>query len=234
MIKKSKLLATLLFMSVTLNLNATDIELNKDFYEFDVLNDRMIVIDFPFVITEKQFLGDKDNVSGDFEQKSLFVKIKEGTVDVSIWGGDKPILMTLHAKDNGLRRLSFINAKGDISQLKKENKEWNHDIRIAEEIEIYSKEGIVSGYEKKVLDTEFQFEDGVNAFKIERIFKEGYAFEKLEITNNTNRTIDLFEKRSLYFTQRDEFVIDAVSFNERYLLPGQKTICFLGLERKAN
>lgn len=43
-------------------------------------------------------------------------------MDVSVWGGEKPILMTLNAKPNGARRLSFMNTKGDISNLKKKIK----------------------------------------------------------------------------------------------------------------
>lgn len=229
---KRFLLSLITFLGI--NAFATDIEMNKDFYELDIQSNRMIVIDFPFTITEKQFLGNKDNVDGDFQDKSLYIRLTDGSVDVSVWGGEKPILMTLNAKPNGARRLSFMNTKGDISNLKKENKEWNHDIRVAEEIEAYSKTGAVSGYEKKTLEQEFDLDIGLSAYKIEKIFKQSYAFEKIQLLNTTNRTIDLFEKRSLYFTDRDEYIIDAVSFNERYLLPGQKTICYLGLEKKGN
>lgn len=233
-IKISSTLFTLLGVGCIVVASASEIELNKDFYEFDIQTNRMIVIDFPFVITEKQFLGTKDNVDGNFEDKSLYIRLTEGTVDVSVWGGDKPILMTLNAKPNGARRLSFINTKGDISNLKKENKEWNHDARVSEEIEMYSKKGTLSGYERKPLDVEYDFEDGVSAYKVERLINPAYAYEKIQIFNNSKKTIDLFNKRAIYFTDREDFVIDAVSFDERYLLPGQKTICYLGLEKKGN
>lgn len=223
-----------LFGMASINLNASDIELNKDFYEFDIQANKMIVIDFPFVITEKQFLGNKENVDGNFEDKSLYIRLTDGTVDVSVWGGEKPILMTLSAKPNGARRLSFINTKGEINSLKKENKEWNHDIRVSEEIEVYAKKGSLSGYEKKPIETEFEFEDGISAFKIERLFNQAYTYEKIQIMNNSKKTVDLFNKRALYFTDREDYVVDAVSFDERYLLPGQKTICYLGLVKKDN
>ena len=69
--------------------------------------------------------------------------------------------------------------------------------------------------------------------KLERLKNSSnYAFEKLLIENNSNQVIDLFSKKEFYFTKRDDYVIDAVSFDNRYLLPNQKTYCYLGLEKR--
>ena len=69
--------------------------------------------------------------------------------------------------------------------------------------------------------------------KIERLTNaSNYAFEKLIVINNTDKVIDLFSKKEFYFTKRNDYVIDAVSFNDRYLLPNQQTYCYLGLEKR--
>lgn len=68
----------------------------------------MVVIDFPFKIADHQFLGDQDTISGDMRDKSLYLKITKGFADVTVWGGDKPVLITLKAIKDGKRRISFL------------------------------------------------------------------------------------------------------------------------------
>ncbi|WP_418181413.1 hypothetical protein ACNSOL_11980 (plasmid) [Aliarcobacter lanthieri] len=215
------------------NLIAKDIELKKDFYELEIEANKMIVIDFPFKITDHRFLGDETSISGDKRDKSLYFKLSEGTVDVSIWGGDKPVLITLKAKEGGERRISFYSNSNEIETLQKELKEWNHDIKIAEQIEIYSKTNNLSGFEKQEIGLEYNINNELLVFKIERLINsKKYAFEKAIITNLTERVIDLFEQKTFYFTSKDDYIIDAVSFDDRYLLPGQKTFYYLGLEKR--
>ncbi|MEV9477569.1 hypothetical protein [Aliarcobacter butzleri] len=212
---------------------AKDIELKKDFYEIEVSADKMIVIDFPFKITSHNFLGNQNHIAGDMKDKSLFFRLKEGTVDVSIWGGKRPILITLKAIENGERKISFYQNEDEIDEVKKDNKEWNHDIKIAEQIEIYSKKNTLNGFDKVELGTEYVIEEQLSVFKIERLVNtKNYAFEKVLVSNLTEKVIDLFEQKTLYFTQRDDFIVDAVSFDDRYLLPGQKTFCYFGLEKR--
>lgn len=214
------------------NLVAADIELNRDFYEFDIIADKMVVIDFPFPITDKSFLGNKENIEGDMKEKSIYLKLKTGSVDLSIWGGEKPILITLNARDNGNRRISFYSKTNEVEKSKKDYKEWNHDIKVAEQIETYSKKGVLSGYDKTELNGEFNIDDEITLLRVERLTNAGnYAFEKYIVVNTSNKQIDLFEKKEIYFTTRDEYAVDALSADERYIVPGQNTIVYLGLEK---
>lgn len=228
-----KLKSSVLCFLLATNVFAQDVELNKDFYEFDIKADKMVVLDFPFAITDKKFLGNRNNIEGDSQEKSIYLKVTEGTVDLTVWGGEKPILISLSAKPDGQRKISFFNKKDIVSEVKKDNKEWNHDLKIAEQIEAYSKTKSLSGYEKKELNNEYVSDDEkIHVLRVERLANESnYAYEKLIVTNLSDKKIDLFEKREIYFTNRDNFVIDSVSFDNRYLIPGQRTACYLGLEK---
>ena len=80
---------------------------------------------------------------------------------------------------------------------------------------------------------EYAVDGGLMVLKIERLKNaSNYAFEKLLVTNTSNKVVDLFTKKEFYFTKRNDYVIDAVSFNDRYLLPNQQTYCYLGLEKR--
>lgn len=228
-----KLKTSILITLLATNLMSSDVELNKDFYEFDIKSEKMVVIDFPFVITDKKLLGDRNNIEGDSQEKSIYLKVTSGSVDLTVWGGEKPILITLTAKPEGQRKISFFNKKDIVAELKKDNKEWNHDLKVAEQIETYSKTGSLSGFEKVDIGSDYITPDGrLEVTRVERYANESnYAFEKLLVTNNSNQRIDLFEKKELYFTSRDNFVIDSVSVDNRYLIPGQRTVCYLGLEK---
>lgn len=231
-----KKLKSNIFVFLTLglinNVIASDVELNKDFYEFDIVADKMVVIDFPFIISDKSFLGNKENIEGDMKEKSIYLKLKSGSVDLSIWGGEKPVLITLNAKDNGDRRISFFNKVNEVEKTRKDYKEWNHDIKVSEQIESYSKKGSLSGYDKTELSSEFNINDEITLHRVERLSNaSNYAFEKYIVINTSNVLIDLFEKKEIYFTTRDEYVIDAVSADDRYLVPGQNTIVYIGLEK---
>ena len=141
---KNKRNKIILFLLLTKSLVFADsfaenIELNKEYYELDVASEKMVVIDFPFKIADHQFLGDQDTISGDMRDKSLYLKITKGFADVTVWGGDKPVLITLKAIKDGKRRISFFENPNSVKEVKKEYKEWNHDIKIAEQIEVYSK-----------------------------------------------------------------------------------------------
>lgn len=233
--KKNKLILLLL---LTQNLVfgssiAENIELNKDYYELEVASEKMIVIDFPFKIADHQFLGEQDTIGGDMKDKSLYLKIAKGSADVTVWGGEKPVLITLTAVKNGKRRISFYENPNSVKETKKEYKEWNHDIKIAEQIEVYSKKNAIAGFEAEALNGEYAVDGGLMVLKIERLKNaSNYAFEKLLVTNTSNKVIDLFTKKEFYFTKRNDYVIDAVSFNDRYLLPNQQTYCYLGLEKR--
>ena len=235
---KNKRNKIILFLLLTKSLVFADsfaenIELNKEYYELDVASEKMVVIDFPFKIADHQFLGDQDTISGDMRDKSLYLKITKGFADVTVWGGDKPVLITLKAIKDGKRRISFFENPNSVKEVKKEYKEWNHDIKIAEQIEVYSKKNAIAGFEAEVLNEEQKVDDSLSVIKIERLKNaSNYAFEKLLITNNSNKVIDLFSKKEFYFTKRNDYVIDAVSFNDRYLLPNQQTYCYLGLEKR--
>lgn len=234
-LKNSSFVAgTLLVAALSSSLFAKEIELKEDFYELDVQAEKMLIIDFPFTILDHRFLGDSDSVSGDKRDKSIYLSISEGTVDVSIWGGDKPILLTLHAKkDKGERKISFYSVEQDLKEIKKESKEWNHDIRVAEQIEAYSKTKSLAGFSKIDLGTNFSINGKLSVHKIERLENaQNYAFEKISIKNISDRVIDLFQEKSFYFTKRDDYIVDAVSFDDRHLLPGQQTFCYLGLEKR--
>ena len=87
---------------------AENIELNKDYYELEVASEKMIVIDFPFKIADHQFLGEQDTIAGDMKDKSLYLKIAKGSADVTVWGGEKPVLITLNAVKDGKRRMFKI------------------------------------------------------------------------------------------------------------------------------
>lgn len=227
-----KLLGSVLLIANSLF--AQDVELNKDFYEFDIKSDKMVVIDFPFIITDKKLLGNKNNIEGDAQEKSMYLKVTTGSVDLTVWGGEKPILITLNAKPEGQRKISFFNKKDIVGEIKKENKEWNHDLKVAEQIEAYSKTGSINGHEKIEINNEYTTTDGkINVIRVERYVNESnnYAYEKLFVTNTSREKIDLFEKKELYFTNRDNFVIDSLSLDNRYLIPGQRTVCYLGLEK---
>lgn len=228
-----RLKSSVLSLLIATNLFALDVELKKDFYEFDIQADKMVVIDFPFIITDKKFLGNRNNIEGDSQEKSIYLKVTEGVVDLTVWGADKPILITLTAKTNGERKISFFNKKDIVSEIKKDNKEWNHDLKVAEQIEAYSNTRSLSGFEKMELNNEYVSEDeNIHVLRVERLHNESnYAFEKLMVTNLSNKKIDLFEKKEIYFTNRDNFIIDSVSFDNRYLIPGQTTVCYLGLEK---
>ena len=236
--KKLKINKILLSASLVFALNslvsAKNIELKSDFYELDVQADKMLVIDFPFKILDHQFLGDSSSVAGDKRDNSIYLSIKEGTVDVSVWGGEKPILLTLTAKENkGERKISFYSIEQDIKNIKKESKEWNHDIRVAEQIESYSKTNNLAGFKKEDIDGIFTIGNRLSIVKLEKLTNaKHYAFEKLSIKNISDKVIDLFQEKTFYFTQREDYIIDAVSFDDRYILPGQQTICYLGLEKR--
>lgn len=234
--KKNKIILLLLLLTKSLVLADSfteNIELNKEYYELEVASEKMVVIDFPYMIADHQFLGDKDSISGDMRDKSLYLRITKGFADVTIWGGDKPVLITLKAIKDGKRRISFFENPNSVKEVKKEYKEWNHDIKIAEQIEVYSKKNAIAGFEAEVLNGEYIIDNSLSVIKIERLKNaSNYAFEKLLITNNSNNVIDLFSKKEFYFTKRNDYVIDAVSFNDRYLLPNQQTYCFIGLEKR--
>lgn len=122
--KKNKLILLLL---LTQNLVfgssiAENIELNKDYYELEVASEKMIVIDFPFKIADHQFLGEQDTIGGDMKDKSLYLKIAKGSADVTVWGGEKPVLITLTAVKNGKRRISFYENPNSVKETKKEYK----------------------------------------------------------------------------------------------------------------
>lgn len=228
-INKKLLIAGLLASS----LFGKEIELDRDYYELEVAAEKMVVMDFPFKITDHQFLGDQGTIEGDMKEKSLYLRITNGTADVTVWGGEKPILISLVAKKEGSRRLSFYENPNNTKKLQKEYKEWNHDIKIAEQIEIYSKKNAIGGFEAEKLETQFNVGSELSVMKIERLKNaSNYAFEKLLIINNTDKVVDLFSKKEFYFTKRNDYVIDAVSFNERYLLPNQQTYGYLGLEKR--
>ncbi|MCT7563166.1 hypothetical protein ACOTWR_06190 [Aliarcobacter butzleri] len=210
-----------------------EIELNKDYYELPVAAEKMVVIDFPFKISDHQFLGDQGTIEGDMKEKSLYLRITSGSADVTVWGGEKPILISIIAKKEGDRRISFYENPNNTKNLKKEYKEWNHDIKVAEQIEMYSKKNAIAGYEVEKLDIPFSIGNELSVMKIERLTNaSNYAFEKLLVINDTDKVIDLFSKKEFYFTKRNDYVIDAVSFNDRYLLPNQQTYCYLGLEKR--
>lgn len=215
------------------NLNGQEIELNKEYFELGVAQEKMVVIDFPYKITDHQFLGDQGSVEGDMKEKSLYLRINSGTADVTVWGGEKPVLISLVAKKDGSRRISFYENPNNVKELKKEYKEWNHDIKVAEQIEAYSKKGNLGGFEAEKLDSQYNLGEDLTVMKIERLKNSGnYAYEKLLVINNTNKSIDLFTKKEFYFTKRNDYIIDSVSFNDRYLLPNQQTYCYLGLEKR--
>ena len=75
------------------------------------LSEKMIVIDFPFKIADHQFLGEQDTIAGDMKDKSLYLKIAKGSADVTVWGGEKPVLITLKAvKDKELDFDLYVGA----------------------------------------------------------------------------------------------------------------------------
>lgn len=226
-----KRINTILFLFISFA-SAIDIKMDKDFYELKVPPNKMVVIDFPFDIKDRKAMGDSSLIKGNIYERSLYFKIQEGTIDFTVWGGDKPLLLSIIAsKKEKNRKFSFVAIKDEIAKLKKLSKEWNHDKLIANQINIYANKGSINGFDKVELNEIYKI-GNIKVKKVERINSTNYSYEKWIVQNISKELVDLFNKKDLYFTKRkNQYVIDSLSIDNRYILPNQYTTCYVGLER---